>query len=72
MEPGTIVWLGLALTLTGIVLLVRCIMKARWLKRAEIDDARFQSEIRRLIPLNALAVATGFFGLAIMIVGALL
>jgi len=65
-------WTGLAVALSGVALLALCILKLRRLRAEAPEKAEFDRRVRGLIALNAGAVGTGFLGVALMIVGAVL
>lgn len=64
---------GIALTVLGLVGLGACIRRALAIKRAEesaSDETR--AAMHRLVAMNMASVGTAFFGLALVVVGALL
>lgn len=72
MLSGALVWGGLAVALVGVALLGRCILTVRQIRGQDLPKAEFDARLRRMIALNAVAVGTGFFGIALMILGAVL
>lgn len=69
---GILTWGGLAVALGGVALLGLCIARLRRLRAESPEKAEFDRRIRGLVALNAAAVGTGFLGVAIMILGAVL
>lgn len=67
-----IVWAGVALTVVGILMLVRLILRARRLSKGGTEPGALEAELRRIIFLHGAAIGVAFMGLAIMIVGMVL
>lgn len=67
-----IFYIGVALTLIGLVGILWFIDRARRLKRSQADDKAIQAELRSLVFLNVAAFGLAFFGLAVTVVGLIL
>ena len=63
---------GVAVTLVGLLGVLRFIQRVRQLKDAKSDDPSIQAQFRSLVLLNMGAVGVAFFGLAIALVGLIL
>lgn len=67
-----VIALGVVLALSGIAMLGWCMLRAQKLRSAELDEAEAEAALKSLIFYNMAGVGTGFFGLAITVVGLLL
>lgn len=66
-----LVWAGAAITLTGLGLLVWCILLVAR-ARPEADEARLRAVLRRIVPINLGALFLSIAGLMLVVVGLLL
>jgi hypothetical protein len=64
-----IVWIGAALTLVGLAMLVWCIVAVMRAKRAGLDEDALKARLQRVVALNLGALAISGFGLMMVIVG---
>jgi hypothetical protein len=64
-----LIWIGAALTLAGLALLVWLIRSALGLRKAELSEEEKRAELARLGPLNFGALALSMFGLIMVVVG---
>ena len=64
-----LIWGGAVVSLSGLVGLVWCIVKARQAKNAANSEEELNTEIRKLIPWNMGALFLSTIGLMIVIVG---
>jgi hypothetical protein len=67
-----LIWLGAALTLTGLAGLGYCILRVTRAKRSGLDDAAMRAELKRVMAINLAAVGVSALGLAAVVVGILL
>jgi hypothetical protein len=66
-----IVWLGAALTLVGLGMLVWCIVSVARARRAGLPDEALKARLQKIVALNLAALAVSGLGLATVIVGIL-
>ena len=64
-----IVWLGAALTLVGLGMLVWCIVSVAKAKRAGMPDEALKARLQKIVALNLAALAVSGLGLMAVIVG---
>lgn len=64
--------IGAVLSVLGLIGVLWCIRRARWLKTAELDDAAIRGEINKLIFGHMAAIGAAFMGLGLLFVGLLL
>ncbi|MHC0054478.1 hypothetical protein [Actibacterium sp. D379-3] len=67
-----LIWGGAAVSLVGLVGLVRCILLAARAKRANLPDEEMRARLQRVVVLNMGALFVSVIGLALVIVGILL
>jgi hypothetical protein len=67
-----IVWIGAALTLAGLGMLVWCIVSVAKAKRAGLPEEALKAHLQKIVALNLGALAVSGIGLAAVIVGILL
>ena len=67
-----IVWIGAALTLAGVGLLVWCILSVAKARRAGLSDEALKARLQNIVALNLGALAISGLGLATVIVGIVL
>ncbi|MGF1500218.1 MAG: hypothetical protein ACFBSD_00235 [Paracoccaceae bacterium] len=67
-----LVWIGIAMVAIGLAGLAHCVRTALRLRRDPPAPEALKAEMHRLMARNAGAVGTAFFGLALMLLGALL
>ena len=65
-------YIGVAITLVGLVGILWFIHRARRMKRSTLDDKAIHAEFRTLVFLNVAAFGLAFFGLAVAVVGLIL
>ncbi len=65
-------YIGVAITLVGLVGILLFIHRARRMKRSKADDKAIHAEFRILVFLNVAAFGLAFFGLAVAVVGLIL
>ena len=64
-----IVWIGAALTLVGLAMLVWCIVAVMRAKRAGLDEAALKARLQKVVALNLAALGVSGLGLMMVIVG---
>ena len=64
-----IVWIGAALTLVGLGMLVWCIVSVARAKRAGLPDEALKARLQKIVALNLGALAVSGLGLMVVIVG---
>jgi len=64
-----IVWIGAALTVVGLAMLMWCIVAVMRAKRAGLDDAALKARLQKVVALNLAALGVSGLGLMIVIVG---
>ena len=67
-----IVWLGTALTLAGIGMLVWCIVAVAKARRAGLPEPELKVRLQKIVALNLGALAVSGLGLMAVIVGIVL
>jgi hypothetical protein len=67
-----IVWIGAALTLVGIGMLVWCIVSVAKAKRAGLAETELKTRLQKIVALNLGALAVSAIGLMTVIVGIVL
>ena len=65
-------YVGVAITLIGLVGILWFIHRARQLRRSKGDDKALNAEFRSLVFLNVAAFGLAFFGLAVTVMGLIL
>jgi len=68
----TLIWLGAATSLAGLVLLLWCIARVWKARRAQTDDDALRALVRRLVPVNSGALFLSVIGLMMVVAGTLL
>lgn len=67
-----VVWIGVALSLAGIAILLGCILAAVRARRASPDDAALRARLQRILVWNMGALALSAIGLMTVAVGVFL
>jgi len=67
-----LVWIGAALTLTGLVALGYCIVAAFRAKRAGLPDEELRARLQRIVGLNMGALLLSVLGLMSVVLGVFL
>ncbi|MBM2577869.1 hypothetical protein JQC91_16295 [Jannaschia sp. Os4] len=67
-----LVWIGAALAVVGVALLIWCIAVAVGAKRAGLQGPEMEARLRRLVAVNLGALALSGIGLMMVVVGVLL
>ncbi len=66
---GTLVWVGAAISLAGVLALVWCILYVIRLRRAGLDDATLRARMHKAVLVNFAALAISTLGLMMVIAG---
>ena len=67
-----LIWIGAAVTLTGVALLLWCILTIARARRAGLPDDRLRARLQRVIVLNFGALLLSAIGLMMVVVGIVL
>jgi hypothetical protein len=67
-----IVWIGAALTLVGLGMLVWCIVSVAKARRAGLPEEALKARLQRIVALNLAALGVSGLGLATVILGIVL
>jgi hypothetical protein len=67
-----IVWIGAALTLAGVGMLVWCIVSVAKARRAGLPDEALKARLQKIVALNLAALGVSGLGLATVILGIVL
>lgn len=64
-----LVWIGAAITLAGVGLLIACIVMAMRARNAGLDDDALKARLQKVVVWNLAALALSGIGLMAVIVG---
>jgi hypothetical protein len=67
-----IVWIGAALTLAGVGMLVWCIVSVAKAKRSGLSEDALKARLQKIVALNLAALGVSGLGLAAVILGIVL
>ena len=67
-----LVWIGTAISLTGLAGLLWCILWVIRARRAALPDEELRARLRRAVAVNLAAFGTSLLGLMLVAVGVLL
>lgn len=65
----TLVWIGAALSVVGLIGLVYSILRVVRAKRANLSDDDLRAAVAKVMPINMGALAVSVLGLMLVIVG---
>jgi hypothetical protein len=65
----TLIWIGAAVTVAGLALLMWCIMAVAKARNAGLPDAELRAKLQRAILLNLGALLLSAIGLMMVVVG---
>lgn len=68
----SLIWIGAAVTVLGLLGLIWCIVKVARAKGAGLDDATLKEELQKVVVLNLGALLLSAVGLMMVIAGILL
>lgn len=67
-----IIWLGAAVTLAGLGLLIWCILRVMKARKAGLPDDALRAELQKVVPLNTGALLLSMIGLMAVVLGIML
>lgn len=67
-----LIWIGAAMTLTGLAGIVWCIVTVSQTRRRKLDDEAMKATLRRVVAVNLGAFALSALGLGAVVAGLLL
>lgn len=67
-----LIWIGAALTLCGVSLLIYCIILALRARRAGLEGPAMEARLRRVVTLNMAAMGLSAIGLMAVVLGIML
>lgn len=67
-----LIWTGVALTVTGLVTLVYCIVAAVSAKRAGLGDEALRARLQRIVAINMAALLISALGLMSVVIAVFL
>ncbi len=67
-----LIWLGAAMSVVGLALLLWCIVRVMRARRAGLDDAALRGVLQSVLPINLGALLLSVMGLMLVAIGILL
>lgn len=67
-----LIWIGAAVTVAGLCLLILCILKVMKARKAGLPDDLLRETLQRIVPLNTGALLLSVLGLMLVILGIVL
>ena len=67
-----LIWLGAAVTLAGLALLVWCILRVMKARRAGLSDEELRAALQKILPVNTGALFLSMIGLMLVVLGIVL
>ncbi len=64
-----LIWLGAAVTLGGLALLIWCILRVMKARKAGLSDEALRAELQKVVPMNTGALFLSMFGLMMVVLG---
>ncbi len=64
-----LIWIGAAISMSGVLGLAWCVIYVMKLRRAQLDDDTLRSKMQRAVVINFAALAVSTLGLMLVIVG---
>ena len=68
-QMDVLIWIGAAVSLCGVILLVYCIVAAVKARQAELDEAQMRDKLQRLAAVNMGALGLSAIGLMMVVIG---
>lgn len=65
----TLIWIGAAVTVAGVVLLLWCILSIARARKAGLPDAELRARLQRVVVLNFGALLLSAIGLMMVVIG---
>lgn len=67
-----LVWIGAAISITGLIGLVWCILRVLRARKQNLDDEALRAVVQSVLPYNLGALLFSMLGLMLVVVGVLL
>lgn len=67
-----LIWGGAALTMTGVLTLLWCILLAMRARKSDLPEDQIKAQLQRVVVLNLGALAVSGLGLIVVVVGVIL
>lgn len=64
-----LIWLGAAVTLAGLALLIWCILRVMRARRAGLSDDELRAALQKILPVNTGALFLSVIGLMLVVLG---
>ena len=64
-----LIWAGAAMTLTGVALLIWCVLTVARARKAGLDDAALRARMQRALAMNMAALGLSCIGLMMVVAG---
>jgi uncharacterized membrane protein len=64
-----LIWLGAAVTLAGLALLIWCILRVMRARRAGLSDDELRAALQKILPINTGALFLSVIGLMLVVLG---
>ncbi|WP_135501972.1 hypothetical protein [Roseovarius aestuariivivens] len=64
-----LVWIGAAVTVAGLALLIWCILRVARARKSGLDEEAMRAELRRVVPMNTGALFLSVIGLMLVVLG---
>lgn len=65
----SLIWIGAALSVCGLLGLVYCILRVTRAKHANLSDEALRDAVRKVVPINMAALFLSVIGLMMVILG---
>ncbi|MEO0569038.1 MAG: hypothetical protein AAF066_14990 [Pseudomonadota bacterium] len=66
---GILIWIGTAVTLGGLTLLIWCILKIAKARRMGLPESELRDALQRIVPMNTGALFLSLIGLMLVVLG---
>ncbi|MEM8774877.1 MAG: hypothetical protein AAGF53_07575 [Pseudomonadota bacterium] len=66
---AVLIWIGTAVTLCGLALLVMCIVRIARAKRTGLPETELRDALQKIVPMNTGALFLSMFGLMLVVAG---
>lgn len=64
-----LIWLGAAVTLAGLALLIWCILRVMKARKAGLSDDNLRKTLQKIVPVNTGALFLSMIGLMLVVLG---
>ncbi|MEI4194342.1 hypothetical protein [Roseovarius sp. E0-M6] len=68
----TLIWLGAAVSLVGLLGLLWCIFRIWKARKAGLSDEALRAEVQKVVPVNTAALLLSMSGLMLVVLGIIL